>query len=82
MSDKTSNGVKNAKPIAISRNGPPLPSKPLDGEMFDHHLAGERVTTIYVDLDSGKWIEVPLSESVPLRAIPFLGDVNVDDEST
>ena len=45
-------------------------------EKIERHLAGERVTTEYVNMETGKSIHVPMDEPLPKHCYPVLGDVS------
>ena len=45
-------------------------------EKIERHLAGERVTTEYLNLQTGETIEVPMDQEPPPGCIPLLGEIN------
>ena len=43
---------------------------------IQRHLAGERVTTDYVNVETGKSVHVPMGEPRPEHCMPLPGDVS------
>lgn len=48
-------------------------------DVISRHLAGERVTTQYLDMQTGELSAVPSDEPVPEEKIPVLGTVNAGE---
>ena len=48
-------------------------------DVISRHLAGERVTTQYLDMQTGELSAVPSDEPVPEENIPVLGTVNAGE---